>query len=89
MQFLVHTADIELLNYWMTRRFSGETTYYLVASEGLLPTFTEEISTIGDYQVTNFQAMDRYLSNEKKRVEASLKELRDYQSTEEDLQIYY
>ena len=89
LQFLVHTADIELLNYWMTRRFSGETTYYLVASEGLLPTFTEEISTIGDYQVTNFQAMDRYLSNEKKRVEASLKELRDYQSTEEDLQIYY
>jgi hypothetical protein len=90
LQFLVHTADMELLNYWVTRRFSGEITYYLLAAEGLLSNFTDErISTTCDYQITNLQAMDRYLSNEKQKVEGFLKELPDYQSNAKDLQIYF
>jgi hypothetical protein len=90
LQFLVHTADMELLNYWVTRRFSGEITYYLLAAEGVLSNFTDErISAICDYQITNLQAMNRYLSNEKQKVEGSLKELPDYQSNAKDLQIYF
>lgn len=90
LRYIVHTADIALLQYWVTRRYSSEISYYLVAASlsGLLTLANSLSRSIRDYQMENLLAMRPYLINHLKDIEAQY-DILDYSPLDEDLQVYF
>ena len=92
LQYLVYSADIKLLEYWVTRRYSGEITYYLIAADrgGLLqPQLSDDTgSLIRYYQLQNLYVINKYLVDEHKELDNAYDALL-HSSFSEDLQIYF
>ena len=90
LRYIVYTADIALLKYWVTRRYSSEISYYLsAASVNGFITLTKSVSlSIRDYQMKNLLAMKSYLIDHLQDIEGKYG-LLNSSSWPEDLQIYF
>jgi hypothetical protein len=90
LQYIVYTADIALLQYWVTRRYSSEISYYLAAASlnGLLILTSSLSLLIRDYQMKNLHAMKLYLVNHLKDIRAQY-DILDSSTFDEDLQVYF
>ena len=92
LQNLVRTADIDLLNYWVTRRFSGEITYYFIALRRTMLSSLlnrEDVLFFADYQLRNLEVIMEYLVDEYKKVQTIYNDLSSYPHLIESLQIYF
>jgi hypothetical protein len=90
LQYIVYTADIALLRYWVARRYSSEISYYIVAASlnGLL-ILTRELSlSIRNYQMKNLLAMKSYMVDHLRDIEAQYDSL-EHSTLDEDLQVYF
>lgn len=90
LQYLVYTADIAVLKYWVTRRYSSEISYYITtASQTDLLGLPYNLSlTIRDYQMENLYAMKKYLEDHLKEIDYRYGML-ELSTKGADLQIYF
>ncbi|PWU79748.1 MAG: hypothetical protein DLM72_15800 [Candidatus Nitrosopolaris wilkensis] len=84
LRFQIHTADDGFLEYWVTKRYSEEITFYFIAASRLAGLEYEDLEDLDEflthlslekliqYQKNNLQVMKEYLERENENIEGAL-----------------